>query len=279
MSPIENMRMNIQDTPVNVTKINGEDYICITDMAKSYGAARVVDNWLRNKNTIEFLGVWERLNNHEFNYLEFEAIKNRAGLNRFTVSVKEWVSATGSKGILAKTGRYGGTYAHRDIAFEFGAWLSPEFKLLIITEFQRLKAQEQHIVEWDSHRYLSRINYRLHTDSIKNDLLPALHLSGSKKAHVYTDGADMLNVLVFGQNAAEWRKQNPGLSKNGNNQRDYASIQQLVLLANLENLNAHFISEKKEQSERIQLLVGAAQRQYESLIRQEEAQHKLSRND
>ena len=169
MTPINNLPMIVNEKIINVTKIDGNDYICLTDMARSYGAERVIENWLRNKNTVEFLGVWEQLNNTDFNLLEFEGIKNQAGLNRFTISVKEWVSTTKAKGLIARTGRYGGTYAHRDIAFEFGAWLSPEFKLLVISEFQRLKATEQKVIEWDSRRYLSRDNYRLHTDSNKNN--------------------------------------------------------------------------------------------------------------
>lgn len=267
--------MHINDNDINVTKIDGEDYICLTDMAKAYGAERVIDNWIRNKNTIEYLGSWEGLNNPSFNYLEFEGIKNQAGLNRFTLSAKQWIELTNAKGVVAKAGRYGGTYAHRDIAFEFGTWLSPEFKLLIIVEFQRLKSQEQHIIQWDSSRYLSRINYRLHTDSIKNDLLPALNLAKASQTHVYTDEADMLNMIAFGQTATEWRKANPILSKSNKNQCDHATIQQLVLLANLENLNAHYISEGKSQLERIQILIKLAQQQYNSFIGQEEAQKKL----
>lgn len=269
------LSMDINDSSINVTKIDGEDYICLTDMARAYGADRVIDNWLRNKNTLEFLGVWERLNNTEFNSLEFEGIKNKAGLNRFTLSAKQWIEAVNAKGIIAKAGRYGGTYAHRDIAFEFGTWLSPEFKLLIIIEFQRLKAKEQSLVEWDSRRYLSRVNYRLHTDSIKNDLLPALSLTKSQQTYVYTDEADMLNKIVFGQTAAEWRQSNPELVKSNKNQRDHATIQQLVLLANLENLNAHYISLGKNQLERIQLLIADASRQYQSFVAQEEEQKKL----
>ena len=269
------LSMVVNDGSINVTKINGEDYICLTDMAKAYGAEKVVESWLRNKNTLEFLGVWEQLNNPNFNSHEFVGIKNQAGLNRFNISAKQWIEATNATGIIAKAGRYGGTYAHKDIAFEFGTWLSPEFKLLVITEFQRLKDKEQHLIEWDSHRYLSRVNYRLHTDSIKNDLLPALNLTKSAQTFVYTDEADMLNKIVFGQSAAEWRQANPELVKSGRNQRDHATIQQLVLLANLENLNAHFISEGKDQGERVRLLVAAAQRQYQSLISQEEEQKKL----
>jgi hypothetical protein len=275
MTIASNLPMIINESPVNVTKIDGEDYICLTDMAKAYGAEKVVESWLRNKNTLEFIGVWEQLNNPEFNSHEFVGIKNQAGLNRFNISAKQWIQATNAKGIVAKAGRYGGTYAHRDIAFEFGSWLSPEFKLLIIVEFQRLKANEQKLMEWDSHRYLSRVNYRLHTDSIKNDLLPALLLTKSMQTYVYTDEADMLNVLVFGMPAIEWRKRNPELAKSSKNQRDHATIQQLVLLANLENLNAHFISEGKSQPERVQLLVKATQRQYQSIVRQEEEQNRL----
>lgn len=270
MTPVNNLPMTVNEKTINVTKIDGNDYICLTDMARSYGADRVIDNWIRNKNTLEFLGVWEKLNNQSFNLLEFEGIKNQAGLNRFTISIKEWVLTTKAKGLVAKAGRYGGTYAHKDIAFEFGTWLSPEFKLLVIAEFQRLKAKEQNIIEWDSRRYLTKVNYRLHTDSIKNDLLPALKLSKKQENFVYTDEADMLNKLVFGQSATEWRKSNQELAKSGKNQRDFATIQQLVLLANLENLNAHFLAEGKSQIKRIGELIKAAERHYRSIITQEE---------
>ena len=275
MSPVNNLPMIIKESVVNVTKIDGEDYICLTDMAKSYGADRVVDNWLRNKNTIEFLGVWESLNNPKFNSLEFEGIKNQAGLNRFTISVKEWGSTTNATGVIAKTGRYGGTYAHKDIAFEFGTWLSPEFKLLIIKEFQRLKAKEQKIIEWDSKRYLSRVNYRLHTDSIKNVLLPALNVIGKKQTYVYTDEADMLNTIIFGKSAAQWKLENKKLAKGGKNQRDYATIQQLVILANLESLNSHLIAQKKDQHDRLNTLVNEARRQYKAMIKKDDEQRKF----
>ena len=271
--------MHINDSDINVTKVDGEDYICLTDMAKSAGAERALYSWIRTKNTISFLGLWEQIHNPEFKLHEFVYFKNNAGANNFNPSVSEWVLKTNAKGVITKQGRYGGTYAHKDIAFEFGSWLSPEFKLLIIVEFQRLKAQEQHIIQWDSSRYLSRINYRLHTDSIKNDLLPALNLAKSSQTHVYTDEADMLNMIVFGQSATDWRKSNPSLAKSNKNQRDHATIQQLVLLANLENLNAHFISEGKSQLERIQILIKSAQQQYNSFIGQEEAQKKLSKGE
>lgn len=271
----KNLSMTVKDYPVNVTKINGEDYICLTDMAKSAGAERALHSWLRTKNTIDFLGLWEQMNNSVFKLHEFVYFKNEAGANNFNPSVEEWIGKTSAKGIITKRGRYGGTYAHRDIAFEFGTWLSPEFKLLVITEFQRLKVKEQELVEWDSHRYLSRINYRLHTDSIKNDLLPILNLSKKQQTFVYTDEADLLNLLIFGQTASDWRKANPKLTKSGKNQRDYATIQQLVILANLESLNAHFLSEEKTQPERIQMLAKAVRQQYQSIITQEEAQKKL----
>jgi hypothetical protein len=244
-------------------------------MAKSAGADRALHSWLRTKNTIDFLGFWEQLNNSGFKVHEFVYFKNNAGANNFNPSVEEWIAKTNAKGIIAKRGRYGGTYAHKDIAFEFGTWLSPEFKLLIITEFQRLKAKEQNLVEWDSNRYLSRINYRLHTDSIKNYLLPILKLNKNKETYIYTDEADMLNKLVFGQTAIEWRKENPSLVKSNKNQRDYGTIQQLALVANLEMLNAHFIVEKKTQMERVQLLAKSVERQYKSFIIQEEEQKKL----
>jgi len=274
MSPAKNLSMHTEKGDINVAKINGEDYICLTDMAKAYGAEKVVENWLRNKNTLEFLGAWESLNNSDFNYHEFEGIKNQAGLNRFNISAKQWILNTNAKGIIAKAGRYGGTYSHKDIAFEFGSWLSPEFKLLIIVEFQRLKAKEQKIIEWDAKRYLSRINYRLHTDSIKDYILPFLDAPKTLQKFVYTDEADLLNAIVFGQTAADWRDVNPTLAKSGKNQRDYASIEQLAILANLENLNAHYISEGKSQTERIQILAKSARQQYSSFVESAEEQGK-----
>jgi hypothetical protein len=274
VAPVNNFAMKVNDDTINVTKIDGQDYICLTDMAKSAGSDRALHSWLRTKNTIDFLGFWEELNNPDFKVHEFVYFKNNAGGNSFNPSIVEWITTTNAKGIISKRGRYGGTYAHKDIAFEFGTWLSPEFKLLVITEFQRLKTKEQELIEWDSHRYLSRVNYRLHTDSIKNDLLPALNLGKAKQTYVYTDEADMLNKIVFGQTAAEWRKANPG-AKSALNQRDYATVHQLVLLANLENLNAHFIAEGKDQPQRIAELMLAAERHYKLLLEQSEEQKKL----
>ncbi len=281
MTPVykttKNNSLDINNQGVKVTKIDGEDYICLTDMAKAYGADKVIDNWLRNKNTIDFLGVWERYNNPDFNFLEFEEIKNIAGLNRFTMSAKHWVERVNAKGIVARAGRYGGTYAHRDIAFEFGTWLSPEFRLLIITEYQRLKAIEQKKLNWDSRRVLASVNYKLHTDSIRDNLIPSLSHSVIEK-YVYTDEADMLNRLAFGQTAREWRRQNPALAKAGRNQRDYATEQQLVLIANLQSLNAFLIDQKMPQQERIIKLAEHARRHYDSILKAEE-QHNIFMND
>ena len=260
-----NMRMTINETIVNVTKIKGEDYICLTDMAKSSGTERAVSSWIRTKNTIDFLGFWEQLNNHNFKVHEFVYFKNNAGANSFNPSVSEWIESTNAKGIIAKRGRYGGTYAHKDIAFEFVTWLSPQFKLLVITEFQRLKEKEQNRVEWDSNRYLSKVNYRLHTDAIKEHLIPEV-TAKKLQSYTYTDETDMLNKIIVDSTANEWKKANPQLVKGNKNQRDYATTEQLIILANLESLNSHFIANGKGQHERIESLLDEALRQYRSFI-------------
>lgn len=261
--------MLINDISINVTKVDGNDYICLTDMAKSAGNDRAINSWLRTKNTIDFLGFWEQIHNSEFKVHEFVYFKNNAGANNFNPSTTEWIESTNAKGIIAKRGRYGGTYAHKDIAFEFGTWLSPQFKLLVITEFQRLKEKEQSLVEWDSKRYLSKINYRLHTDAIKEYILPNL-TSNKIHKYTYTNEADILNRIAFGITANEWKKANPELSKGQKNQRDYATTQQLVILANLESLNSHLIATGKAQYERIDTLAKEAVRQYNALVNSEE---------
>lgn len=210
----------------------------------------LIEKWLRNKNTIEFLGIWEEIYNPDFNSTEFEGIKNQAGLNRFVLSVKQWVNKTNSKGIFAKAGRYGGTYAHKDIAFEFASWISPRFKLYLVKEFQRLKYQEQKQLGWDIKRNLAKINYRIHTDAIKENLIPN-ELTAKQKSIIYATEADILNMALFGKTAKQWRNENK--SKKGNI-RDYANISQLVCLSNLENLNAQFIQEGLKQSERLDKL-------------------------
>lgn len=275
MAPVPtNQAMQVNDQAVKVTKIDGQDYICLTDMAKSFGAERAVESWLRNKNTVEFLGVWERFYNQDFNLHEFVGIKSEAGLNRFNISVKEWAVKTNAKGLVARTGRYGGTYAHKDIAFEFGTWLSPEFKLLVIHEYQRLKAEEETLVEWDSHRFLSKANYRLHTDAIREYIIPALSPEAIHQ-YVYINEADMLNRIAFGLSASEWRKQNPEFAKSKKNQRDYASAGQLLIVANLENLNSYLISEGEDFDTRIDKLTEMARKQYASIILENDATKEL----
>ena len=244
------MKLNVDGQIINNIKIEDEDYISITDMLRSKDGNFFVTDWLRNRNTIEFLGIWEELHNPNFNYGEFAIIKSRAGLNSYKLSVKEWVERTNAVGILSKAGRYGGTYAHKDIAFEFGMWISPKFKLLLIKEFERLKKKEQNQLEWNAKRELSKINYKIHTSAIKQNLLPT-QLTKEQINYVYSEEADVLNMALFGMTAKRWREKNPSL--NGNI-RDYASINELICLANLENLNSVLIGEGMKQSLRLEKL-------------------------
>ncbi len=239
--------INVLDTKITYLNIDNEDYISLTDMLKSKDGDFFISDWLRNRNTIEFLGIWEELHNPNFNYGEFAIIKSQAGLNSYKLSVKEWVNKTKSIGIVAKTGRYGGTYAHKDIAFEFGMWISPKFKLLLIKEFERLKAEEQKQLGWDAKRELSKINYKIHTDAIKKNLIPK-ELTKYETSIVYAEEADVLNMALFGMTAKQWRDKNP--DKQGNI-REYATINELICLANLENINSIYINERIEQSERL----------------------------
>jgi len=239
--------LNVLDTKITYYNMNNEDYISITDMLKSKDGEFFISDWLRNRNTIEFLGIWEELHNPNFNYGEFAIIRSQAGLNSYKLSVKEWVNKTNSIGIVAKTGRYGGTYAHKDIAFEFGMWISPKFKLLLIKEFERLKAEEQKQLGWNAKRELSKINYKIHTDAIKNNLIPK-ELTKSQTNIVYAEEADVLNMALFGMTAKQWKNRNP--DKQGNI-RDYANINELICLANLENVNSIYINDDIIQSERL----------------------------
>ena len=242
---------NGKESEIRIIDIDDEDYISLTDMVRNIeNGLALIEKWLRNKNTIEFLGIWEEMYNPDFNSLEFEGIKNEAGLNRFVLSVKQWVEKTNSIGIVAKAGRYGGTYANKDIAFEFASWVSPYFKLYLIKEFERLKEEEQKKLGWDIKRNLAKINYRIHTDAIKNNLIPE-KLPKEKINFIYANEADILNMALFGMTAKEWRDENPNLK---GNIRDYADISQLVCLSNLENLNAVFINEGMKQSERLEKL-------------------------
>lgn len=235
----KNAKIVVQDIPVHVVKFNDEDYISRTDMLKTKDGGVLISKWLSNKNTIEFLGIWEELYNPNFNYTEFGIIMSEAGVNRFTLSVKQWIERTNAIGIQAKTGRYGGSYAHKDIAFELGSWISPKFKLLLIREFQRLKQEENDRLklEWNLTRTLAKVNYHIHTDAIKENLVPD-DLSKQKQSFVYATEADLLNVALFNKTAGQWRNENP--DKEGNI-RDYATMEQLVVLSNMESMNAELI--------------------------------------
>jgi hypothetical protein len=245
--------INVLDREVTVVMQNNEDYICITDIARYKDPERtdyLIQNWLRNRNTIEFLGLWEQLNNPDFNPIEFDGIRMQAGLNSFILTTRQWVDKTRARGIISKPGRYGGTFAHKDIAFEFASWISVEFKLYLIKEFQRLKEDEHKKTGWDIRRNLAKINYRIHTDAVQENLIPP-ELTRPQINAVYASEADVLNMALFGTSAKEWRENNP--DKKGNI-RDYADISQLVCLSNLENLNAHFISDSLPQPERLEKL-------------------------
>ena len=241
-------KITVQNTQITVVTINERDYISLTDMVRNIeNGLALIEKWLRNKNTIEFLGIWEEMYNPNFNSPEFEGIKNAAGLNRFILSVKQWVEKTNSRGIIAKAGRYGGTYAHKDIAFEFATWVSPQFKLYLIQEFERMKSEEQKLLGWTAKRELSKINYRIHTDAIKQNLIPE-EVTAAQASIIYAEEADVLNVAMFGQTAKQWREAHPELK---GNIRDYASINELICLANMENINAVLIDEGVPQGERL----------------------------
>ena len=240
-------KITVKDTEVNVLTINGEDYICLTDMLRAKDGESFITDWLRHANTLEFIGIWEKVYNPHFNYGEFAIIKSQSGLNSFKISVKEFVSRTKAISMQAKAGRYGGTYAHKDIAFEFAMWISPEFKIYIVKEFQRLKAEEQRQLGWSAKRELSKINYRIHTDAIKHNLIPE-EVTPAQANSIYANEADVLNVAMFGMTAKQWREAHPELK---GNIRDYASINELICLSNMENLNALFIEQGLPQGERL----------------------------
>ncbi len=243
-------KINVQGTEVTIIKIHTEDYICLTDMLKAKDGDFFVTDWLRNRNTLEYIGIWEKVNNPDFNYGEFATIRNNAGLNNFKISVKEFVERTGAICLQAKAGRYGGTYAHKDIAFEFAMWISPVFKFYIVRDYQQLKEKEQATLTWSVKRELAKINYHIHTDAIKANLIPQ-EIDDYHRSMIYAEEADVLNVALFGLTAKEWRAANPDLK---GNMRDYATINQLICLSNMENINAVFINEGMAQSDRLQKL-------------------------
>lgn len=257
----------VQGIEIVTFQHNENDFISLTDMLKAKDGGFFISDWLRNRNTVEFLGVWEKAHNPNFNYGEFAIIKTQAGLNSYKLSVKEWVKKTNAIGLTAKAGRYGGTYAHKDIAFEFGMWINPEFKVYLIKEFQRLKAEENRrlALGWDVKRTLTKINYRIHTDAIKENLIPN-HISSNQASKVYANEADVLNMALFGKTAKNWREQNP--NKEGN-MRDYADVTQLVVLANLESFNANLIGQGLPQDERLIKLNKMAIFQMNSLLKNE----------
>ena len=261
-----NARINVRGTKIAVIRRGDEDYISLTDIAKSRNPNHpddLIRNWLRNRNTLELLGIWEQLHNSDFNPVEFDGVKKQAGLNSFTLTPKQWIEKTAAIGIVSTAGRYGGTYAHTDVAFEFASWVSVEFKLYLIKEFQRLKEDENRRLSltWNLNRTLAKVNYRLHTDAIQTHLIP-VEVTPKQAAFTYANEADILNVALFGLTARGWRNANPG--KDGN-LRDHASLEQLLVLANLENMNAEFIHMELPQSDRLKRLNAIAIRQMQTL--------------
>ena len=262
-------KLTVNNNDITVIKEANFDVISLTDMLKAKDGDFFITDWLRNRNTLDFLAVWEQLHNPDFNYGEFAIIRNESGTNLFKISVKEWREKTNAIGLIAKTGRYGGTFAHQDIAFEFGTWISPIFRLYLIKEFQRLKEQESKLLnyEWDYRRFLSKVNYRIHTDAIKENIIPKYKkLNKEDEGYVYADEAEMLNVAVFGITSKQWRKDNPEMiSKGIKNIRDTASIPQLTVLANIQSYNAALLNEQLPANERLTKLKNEATSQFKSL--------------
>ncbi len=266
MSTAKKSTIEVQGAAITILSQKEQDFICLTDIARFKSVDRFDDlirNWLRNRNTVEFLGVWERLNNPDFNPVEFDGIKMQAGLNSFTLTPKQWIEKTGAIGIISSAGRYGGTFAHKDIAFEFASWISVEFRLYLIKEFQRLKDDESRRLSlaWNLNRTLSKLNYRIHTDAVKAHLIPA-EVTPAQAAITYATEADLLNVALFGHTARQWREANPKLE---GNVRDYAGVEQLLVLANMEGMNAEFIHMGLPQGERLRRLNQIAIRQMQVL--------------
>lgn len=263
MSKADKLTIDVMGTTITVLSQRDEDYISLTDMLKAKDGDFFISDWLRNRNTVEFLGIWERVHNPDFNYGEFALIRSQAGLNSYKISVKEWVAKTHAVGLRATAGRYGGTYAHKDIAFEFGMWISPEFKVYLIKEFQRLKDDESRRLSlaWNLNRTLSKLNYRIHTDAIKTHLIPSA-VTPSQASLTYANEADLLNVALFGQTARQWRDANPDLE---GNMREYSTIEQLLVLANIEGMNAELIHMGLSQRDRLKRLNEIAIRQMQVL--------------
>ena len=264
MSKPKKSTIAVQGADITILSKDGGDFISLTDMTRKFGDDSLIYNWMRNRNTLEYIGIWEQIHNPGFKGVEFETFKSQAGLNSFSLTPRKWIEATGAIGIQSRAGRYGGgTYAHPDIAFEFGAWLSPEFKLYLIKEFQRLKEDENRRLSlaWNLNRTLSKLNYRIHTDAIRAHLIPP-EITPAQAAMTYATEADLLNVALFGQTARQWRNANPKLD---GNMREYATVEQLLVLANIEGMNAEFIHMGLSQGDRLKRLNQIAIRQMQTL--------------
>jgi len=264
-------QIEVENKLISIVKQNEQDYICLTDMVRDKDGSDHIRNWMRNRNTLEFIGLWEALNNPNFKHVEFDTFRKQAGLNSFNLTPKKWIESTNSIGIISKSGRYGGTYAHKDLAFEFGSWISPMFKLLLIKEYQRLKEIEsnQYNLEWNVKRILTKTNYQIHTDAVKQCILPEKNYDNDKEWLVYAEEADLLNVALFKCTAKDWREANPTKAKKGLNIRDFASINELVVLANLESLNSILIRNRIDKPERFKQLKEIVQLQIKSLDKQD----------
>jgi hypothetical protein len=264
---VKQNKLIVQETLISIRHHEKEDFISLTDIARYKDSDRsdyILQNWMRNRETIEFLGLWEKINNDDFNSIEFDGIKNKSGVNSFILTPKQWINSTNAIGIISKTGRYGGTYAHKDIAFEFASWISAEFKLFLIKEFQRLKNEEieNKSLEWNLSRSLSKINYKIHTDAIREHLIPNT-ISKPKEGIVYATEADVLNMALFSMTAKEWRESN---SDKDGNIRDYANVEQLIVLSNMESVNAELIKQGMLQPDRLIVLNSMAISQMKSLL-------------
>jgi hypothetical protein len=260
-------QIEVENKLISIVKQDEQDYISLTDMVRDEEGSDHIRNWMRNRNTVEFIGLWETLNNPTFKHVEFDTFRKQAGLNSFNLTPKKWIEATNAIGIISKSGRYGGTYAHKDLAFEFGSWISPMFKLLLIKEYQRLKEIEsnQYNLEWNVKRILTKTNYQIHTDAVKDCILPEKNYDKDKEWLIYAEEADLLNVALFNCTAKDWRDANPDKAKKNMNIRDFASINELVVMSNLENINSILIRKQIDKSERFQQLRDIVQVQLRSL--------------
>lgn len=270
------IRINVQDKDISLMQVGSEVYVCLTDITRGEEGTDHIKNWMRNRNTVEFLGLWETINNPDFKGVEFDTFRREAGLNSFTLTPRKWIEATDAIGIISKSGQQGGTYAHKDIALEFCTWLSPAFKLLVLKEFQRLKEAESLNGKWDLRRYISKVNYILQTDAIKDVLIPLSSVPKEKQAFVYANEADLLYIAMYGFTSKQWRANNPELAKKGYNIRDLADTHQLIILANLESLNGTLINNgMTDANHRLGILRSEAIRQLKSLKASADLDHQL----